>query len=435
MKALVICPEHREAGQPFQRKRPLALTPILGRTRLDHALSELKAAGVQEVVVLASDRPEMIRDSVGKGEKWGLKIAVIPTPEELPPDVAEARYGQRQPGDPRVALVTLDSLPAVAGLPLWRSHTGFFEFMRQAVSTPEVAGRLTMREAWPKVWVSTRANISNMAEIEGPAWIGPDVTIGAGAKVGPNAVIESKVFLDDRSIVRDSWVGPSTYVGADTTICDSLAWGNGLLNWRNGSWLEVRDSFLLHDLSHRVRSEQRAGLFERLLALLIMVATLPLALIAIFRAMCAFEPVFEEKRVLLPPLACAESFAVTFSLLRLKGVTGMFRRWPELWRVFRGDMSLVGNRPLSPEELTSLRGPVAELWLRRPAGVFSLADAEGADGDHITKSMAHSAFFAVKADSSLQRRILRKCLTKFAQINHPSPPAAAENEPLEPAIP
>jgi hypothetical protein len=39
--------------------------------------------------------------------------------------------------------------------------------------------------------------------------------------------------------------GPNTYAGSGVHLRDSIAWGNGLMAWRSGSFLEVRDDFLI----------------------------------------------------------------------------------------------------------------------------------------------------------------------------------------------
>jgi len=420
MKAILICPEHRPTGGAFHRMKPLALMPVLGRSLLDHALNRLKKDGWQEVLVLASDRPEMIREATGKGQVWGLNVEVIATSHELSTELAEERYAHHMNGDGKTWVRVLDSLEVLPGRTFWQTNFATFKSLKDALQEPKLAAQMTMQEVFPDVWISTKARVSHLAEITGPVWVGPHAFIGAGAKIGPNSMIESGAFIDGGAIVEESWIGPATYVGATANIECSCAWGNGLLNWNDGSFLEVRDSFLLNDLTQRSASQKRASMFERALALLLMLATSPLALICLLRSCLSGEEALAERRVLLPPPQRVDAYARTYALLRLQGTTGLLQRWPELWRVVRGDMALVGNRPLSPEETTALRGPMAHLWMESPAGVFSLADALGADGDSIRESLAHSAYFTARRSLSLRLRILIKCLLPFLTFGKPT---------------
>ena len=72
MKAVLICPDRRSEVAFLARKQPLALTPVLGPSVLSYWLSHLADRGVNEVTILASDRPDQVRQAVGRGERWGL---------------------------------------------------------------------------------------------------------------------------------------------------------------------------------------------------------------------------------------------------------------------------------------------------------------------------------------------------------------------------
>lgn len=137
MKAIVICPEHRPAGGLFHRMEPLALMPVAGRSLLDRALAELKREGVEEVLVLASDRPEKVRKAVGQGKAWGLKVEVRGVRAELMPDVAEAEHGgRRRLGEARPLVRVLEWVPEMGAKPLWMDNQSTFEMLIKAAQDP-----------------------------------------------------------------------------------------------------------------------------------------------------------------------------------------------------------------------------------------------------------------------------------------------------------
>lgn len=429
MKAILICPEHRLTGGVFQRIKPLALMPVLGRTLLDHSLAQLKIKGYTDILILASDRPELIRESVGSGRAWGLAIEVMATPIELAPDEAEAQFSHRNANEARPLVLVLDRLPELSEAPLWRTNHATFELFLTALHSTGISPLMTMRQIGSDVWISSKARISSTAVITGPAWIGPYVSVSPGVNIGPNTIIESGAFIDRSAKVENAWVGPATYVGACTAVTESCVWGNGLLNLKDGAFLEVTDEFLLKDLARQSTSQKRVSLMERLVALLLMVLTCPMAGFAMLRSRLRDQSVFSDKRVILPPPNRVDAFSRTHLLLHLNGTQGLLGRWPELWRVFQGDLALVGNRPLSAEEVTALRGPVGQLWLESPAGVFSLADAEGVDGGSIPCSLAHAAYFTSKRSLALRCRILMRCVRSFL-FSSPSSHALPMNNPI-----
>jgi NDP-sugar pyrophosphorylase family protein len=71
------------AGGVAQRLRPItetipkALVEVAGRPFAEHQLEWLRAQGVDRVVFLVGYRGEMIRESLGDGSRWGLRVEYI----------------------------------------------------------------------------------------------------------------------------------------------------------------------------------------------------------------------------------------------------------------------------------------------------------------------------------------------------------------------
>lgn len=413
MNAVLILPDQRDAAGFARRIKPLALLPFMGRELLDLWLEKLASEGVKHVTLLAADRPEEIRRAMGNGGRWGIKFQLIPVPREPSEDEARALFGVDE--DTRV--LKLETLPSMPTQPLWESTEGLYDVMRRLFRHAETGTSLTMRRMASDVFVSTRARISSTAVIEGPAWIGPQVIVGENAHILPGSIIEKAAYIDRDATVRGSWVGPKTYVGAMTEISHSFAWGDGLENWRLASFIEITDDFLLASLRHQRFGSARAGWFTRLSALLLMLATAPLALLCM--AWCKLSKggsVLMRTQVILPPPSRQGRHTLSTGTHALNGIRGLFGRWPELWLVWRGKMHLVGNRPLTPVQAERLGDEFEQLWLASPAGVFALADAMD-DGLHEPEAaLTHAAWFSVQRGFRLNLQILLKCLPRFLTL-------------------
>lgn len=417
MKAILICPDHREAAGVVWRMAPLALMPLMGRTLLDLWLEELATKGYQQVTILAADRPGEIREAVGNGARWGLKITLVPVPLEPTAEAARAVFVT----DAETRIITLDSLPTLPDLPLWESTEGLYDVMRRKFGHIEAESCLTMRKIASDVFVSTRARIAPTVIIEGPAWIGPEVILGDHVHIKPGTIIESAAFIDHHACIRGSWIGPETYVGAMTEVAHSFAWGNGLENWRSTSFIEVIDDFLLASLNKKPFGGARCSWLVRASALLLMLLTAPLALACMAWARFVLrQPAFTHRQAISPPPDRQDRYTRSTRLHGLNAAPELFSRWPELWRVWRGDLHLVGNRPLAPADAKALGSEFEQLWLSAPAGVFSLADAMAeCVGDETT--LAHAAYYSVHRSLSLNWRIFLRCIGPFLTLRSSAP--------------
>jgi NDP-sugar pyrophosphorylase family protein len=254
MKTILICPSERRSLAHLAESVPLVNIPMCGLTLLEYWLDHLASQKVTAVKILATDRPEQIRELVEDGARWGLKIEVIPEMNE--PGVAEARDRYRPVGEEGWApephdVVIADRLPAAESNALLSSYSEWFSGLLAGLAKISDSNRIGVREMRPGIWVGRRANIANTARLEGPCWIGENVRVGAHATIGPNAILENQVVAEQACEIAHSWVGPETFVGSLTRLSHSLAWGNKLINWRTSSCTVVPDAFLMCSLSQK----------------------------------------------------------------------------------------------------------------------------------------------------------------------------------------
>jgi NDP-sugar pyrophosphorylase family protein len=252
MKTLLICPSYRFALPQLVERGPLAIAPILGECVASHWIEHLAGLGATRVTIIAADRADQVRTTLGDGARWGVQLEVISASVEPTRAEAVARYQPAGATDWLPAphdLVFMNHLPGCDGQPLFESYATWFAALLGWMPRALTPTRIRVTEIQPGIWVGRRAHVSPTARLIAPCWIGDQVFIEPGAIVGPDAIIEDRSVVADEARVVHSWVGPDTFIGPMTSVVSSLAWGRHLTNWRSDSSLEVPDPFLMCSLS------------------------------------------------------------------------------------------------------------------------------------------------------------------------------------------
>lgn len=328
------------ADLPVAPDFPAALLPLGHASVAERMLEQVAACGGREVDIVASDRPERLRERLGDGERWGLRLRWRLAKDPARPYAALAAVvsapGVRalvghadhwiSPASLRrlcaddAMLMRLDAgddlawcgwvgLPA-ASLAAVSPHCDREELGRllaasglrpviaheHGTGTPlDAAGLLRVQRAlvagapdapWPAEWIakpwgamSPQARIHRDAIMHGPVLVGPGSVVAAGASVGPNVVLARDVIVEARTVVRDATVFPGTYMGAGLDVRDAIVNGGRLRNLSLGvdAVLPRSDGLLM---SLHPEGPPAASLAGRALALAVAVALAPAALLA-----------------------------------------------------------------------------------------------------------------------------------------------------------
>lgn len=412
MKAVVICPFDRPNVPSLAEGTPLAAISIFGKPLIVYWLEYLAKAGAKNVLVLAADRPDQIRTLTGNGARWGLRVDVIPEARELTPEEAREKYGATGSDwlAERNGVILSDSLPG-AEVKLFESYAGFISalsaWMPQAAQSP----RIGLREIEPGIWVGLHSRISPGAQLKAPCWIGDNVSIASDAVVGPMAVVENQIMVESAAEITDSYVGPETLVGPLTQVKGSLALGNILVNWHSGSSVRVPDAFLMCSLKDRRPHWEKSHWLGRAAAALLLLVSAPVIGAAILKGHLQGQRVLRPRRAVLPQLGGGTSSSVVY--YEFSSAATLWRRWPQLWNILRGDFTWVGNRPINPFEAAKLVNDFERLWLAAPIGFISQADAEGCLERFSDEARAHAAFYAAQANWRLDFSILHRGLSRL----------------------
>jgi len=266
MNVILICPAEQKSLPLLSSTKPAAAAALMGQSLLEYWLAHLARSRATQVLVIANDRPEIIRDLVEDGSRWGLRADVVAESRELTPAEALLKYGSN--GDPspaRSVVAVLDHFPT---FPDWRLFAGPADFLSALVAwmpnalTPD---RVGMSEVTSGVWIGAHSNISPEAQLKAPCWVGQHAIVGAGAIIGPEAIIEDGACIEAFAEVSSCWIGEKTFVGGLTHIHNALAWGNTLVHRQTGVTTVVPDRFVLSTLGSR-RDCRRTGLLSRLWA-------------------------------------------------------------------------------------------------------------------------------------------------------------------------
>ncbi len=405
--ARLICPESRSGMEFLAEAMPLALLPFCGKSLIDHALTELASKGYQTIQLYLSDRPELIRAQVLKGEKWGLKIAYHPTKHET--NIEELRSAALEHGETfdEHDVFTLDRFPLSNSTTLFSNYETLFKSLTDYFPSAG-AHQLGMIENPPGVWVGIGTRLPTNVKLEAPCWIGRNVYIADKVEIGPNTIIEDECLIDKGVKTEACQVAQRTYVGCETELRQSIAWGSSLVNWKTGSSLVVRDPFLLSRLDDNdsLSREFSPGILSRLTALIALILASPLALISALILKLTKGQALSSHVAISPHTRKKRALAHEFSFHDFNCTPLLLRRLPRLLSIIAGNMAWVGNPPLTPEEADSLETEFDQLWLAAPCGLVSLGDCYQHTDVKDLEARTHAAFFAAKPSRNLSRQTL-----------------------------
>jgi mannose-1-phosphate guanylyltransferase len=103
-------------------------------------------------------------------------------------------------------------------------RTGTFDALRGELHL-EIEGE----ELWPGVIVAGDSPVHEHTEIEGPVWIGRDVSIGEGVRLMGPLVLGDGARIGDHAQLRGSIVFPGTEIAAESILIGAISGHSGIL--------------------------------------------------------------------------------------------------------------------------------------------------------------------------------------------------------------
>jgi N-acetylglucosaminyldiphosphoundecaprenol N-acetyl-beta-D-mannosaminyltransferase len=420
------------ADFPLPSDHPAALVPLGTKTLIEHVMDNLMTAGVRDLDLVVSDRPELLRALLGNGDRWGLQIrwhlskdptrpySFLQTPSLQRAERLLIGHAHVCPGtDILSSLLQADGLPMQAhqnegmrwtawastppsrllklghdldetslGMALRMGNLPVRVASSQQVQRVTSAGQLidasfgtgSQEPVVPASWIrqpwgamSPLAKLHPLATVVGPALIGPGCVIESGVHIGPKVVLTRDVVVAERTRLEHTVVLDGTFIGADLELRGAVVKGPRIRHIRLGvESVTAQGDALLMDL--RSSARRRPSPLSRLLALGALVPIGPVLFArGLWLRVRGRSPDWISHPVVLgrDPI----SLKLVTAQLRCGYAAGMlgvsvWARMAALVDVLNGQRSWMGMRPRTASQWYALRPEWQSILASEPVGVF-----------------------------------------------------------------
>lgn len=276
------------------------------------------------------------------------------------------------------------------------------------------------------IWIGHNTVVHPSTRFALPVYIGDNCLIGRDAELGPDVVIGQNVIVDDEATISHSTILDNTYVG-QLVMADSRLVNKGLVvDFNTADHVEIVDEFLLGSTQQSVAFGGLARLGQIVLATILMLVSAPLTLPLAFLSLLTTGHVFKftirgySEPTSMGPTQSGETKhfnLIHFSTRGSDARPGFIGRWierlewhrlPELLNVIKGDMALIGVKPLSPDELSHL----TEEWQQRrnecKSGFTGLWYNQAGQDSDLVEVLVADAYYAATHDWRTDLQILRE---------------------------
>lgn len=451
---------------------PECLIPLVGKPLLDHQIELFVRNGITRIVVVVTDRLYEVEEYFSKGERWGVQLKYVMAAPGQPLSAYLEMVEAHLDETPVVAIsaVTSPAFPLAGMLKEFQrgEHTSLITHDDGGVRFPVVVGRQVLTECIAQKISSlsdftmnfksglfssglTFVEISDLpgflainralltGEQEGVSilslerspgiWVGRNSTIAASAKLTPpvligancqirdnveisGAVVCDRVVIDTQAHVADSVILENTFIGSHTEVVRAVVRKNCIISVDRGVVVTVTDPIILADLAEAIPEDHRQRFFDLITATTLAVLFSPV-LVLMFLAdlilpslnLMGHEQCYGNRET---PTLSGAHLKKTFVLRQFRFGPLVVRKLPGLLSVIRGDLTMVGAKPLSNEELAEITGKWQELRQDTIRGLFHIWEAEGEQDASFEERLVMENFYAATRSWKDDMKILLK---------------------------
>ncbi len=289
-------------------------------------------------------------------------------------------------------------------------------------------------ELQPGVWVGKNISASSAVSFDAPLLIGDNCRIGKGVRLGKDTILGHDVMVDVGANLENAIIMSNTFVGPQTLIRDAILQGNLMIDLTRKSFTAIEDRLTAFEIAHTKTGYKFYILLNRWTAVLLCVMLSPflLALFTLLILGLKFPLITRVRRLApdLRDLAAGKLRLRVFDLIYigpadltkrpvghnpdpLTTLPHLLARLGNLFNVVKGDIMLVGNRPLDPEIAFATTEEYHRTRLKTQGGVISILDTNEADDSSEEEQIISEGYYAVNRNFWMDMSILIRGLWRL----------------------
>jgi len=248
------------------------------------------------------------------------------------------------------------------------------------------------------VWIGRRAKVDREANLFSPCLVGEDSRIFKGSRIEAGSVIGDQVIVDKNVVIDKSIILKGSYIGPFTEVRNAIVGKSRLIDILRGIDVFIREDFIIGDLEKGSLIRGSLRIYNFLVCLFLLVLFSPILLILLL-----YHSIFPPKPYLLaerrygsfkPGDLEGKIVPNPFFLYRFDSKYRFISKLPGLINVLKGDLSLVGNPPLSEEEKNNFNEDRNAPRWQAPQGLFHIWEIEGREDLSKDEKITAENFYA-----------------------------------------
>lgn len=289
-------------------------------------------------------------------------------------------------------------------------------------------------ELQPGVWVGKNINASSAVSFEAPLLIGDNCRTGKGVNLGRDTIIGHDVMVDVGASLQNTIILSNTFIGPQTLVRDAIIQGNLMIDLNSRSFTPINDGLAAFEIKKSKAGYKLYILINRAFGAILLLLLSPLVAVLFLLLMVGLAfPLITRVRRLAPDvrdLAEGKLRLRVFDLIYigpadltqvpvghnpdpLTKLPHVIARLGNLINVVKGDILIVGNRPIDPEIAFSVVEEYRRTRLKCQGGVISILDTDEVDGTTEEEQVIAEGYYAVNRNVWMDMSILLRSMWRL----------------------